>query len=194
MSIWDEHKGGFVTRENTSKYAILGMLTFGPRSGYDLRREIEASISHFWSESYGQVYPVLRDLVAAGLATVTVEPGDGRPDRKVYTITNDGLNVFRHWLKRPAPASPNRNELLLKLFFGRQVSNQDLMAVVQQYRDQWAAGVAEWEAIAGSIQQTASTEDLDSRDRLFTLRYGELIGRATIAWADEVLATLQTDV
>jgi len=183
-----------VARENTSKYAILGMLSLGPRTGYQLRQEIGASISHFWSESYGQVYPVLRDLAESGLATVTVEPGEGKPDRKVYTITDAGREELRAWLRRPAPPSPNRNELLLKLFFGRQVSDADLVAVVEDYRVRWARGLEEWEAIASRLQDRPASDDLDLRDRLFTLRYGALVGAATVAWADEVLASLRAGI
>ena len=51
-------------REVKSKYAILGMLSIEPMSGYDIKKEVEKSISNFWTESYGQIYPVLRNLIA----------------------------------------------------------------------------------------------------------------------------------
>jgi hypothetical protein len=44
-------------RATTSRYALLGMLSLGPGSGYDLKKRIEGSLAHFWSESYGQIYP-----------------------------------------------------------------------------------------------------------------------------------------
>jgi DNA-binding PadR family transcriptional regulator len=49
-------------REVKSKYAILGMLSIAPMSGYDIKKQVETSISNFWSESYGQIYPALRNL------------------------------------------------------------------------------------------------------------------------------------
>ena len=42
-------------REVKSKYAILGMLSIEPMSGYDIKKEVEKSISNFWTESYGQI-------------------------------------------------------------------------------------------------------------------------------------------
>ncbi|PYI52519.1 PadR family transcriptional regulator [Paenibacillus flagellatus] len=59
-------------RTNKSYYALLGLLAFGPHSGYDVKRRIEQQLSHFWSESYGQIYPNLKKLVEEGLATTNV--------------------------------------------------------------------------------------------------------------------------
>jgi len=94
-----------MARENTSRYAVLGMLTRGPRTGYDIRREIYGSVRHFWSESYGQVYPVLHQLVQDGLATVVVEPGVGRPERRVYRLAETGWAELRRWLVQPVAPS-----------------------------------------------------------------------------------------
>ena len=64
-------------KDKKSKYAILGMLSIEPMSGYDIKKEIEESISNFWTESYGQIYPVLKSLVAEKLVTKTVQKGAG---------------------------------------------------------------------------------------------------------------------
>ena len=77
-------------REAKSKYAILGMLSIAPMSGYDIKKEVEASISNFWTESYGQIYPVLRNLISEKLVTKTVESEAGKPDRHVYSLTAKG--------------------------------------------------------------------------------------------------------
>lgn len=52
------------------------------------RQEIGASVCHFWSESYGQVYPTLHELEREGLVTVTSESSDGDRERKVYALTD----------------------------------------------------------------------------------------------------------
>lgn len=181
-----------MARENTTRYAILGMLAHSAFTGYELKQEVAKSVSHFWSESYGQVYPVLHGLVSDGLATVTVEPGERRPNRKLYTITEAGMEEFRAWLRRTPAPSPNRNEMLLKLFFGRHTSDADLMRIVEEYRDRWVTDVATWKAIAEQVQMEDDSIPRDVRNRLFTLRYGALIGAATIAWANEVLTSLRT--
>src|SRR5258707_12735330 len=58
-----------MAKENKSRYALLGMLSIRPGSGYDIKKFMEQSTSNFWHESYGQIYPLLKQLVDEGLAT-----------------------------------------------------------------------------------------------------------------------------
>jgi PadR family transcriptional regulator, regulatory protein AphA len=123
-----------MAKENKSKYALLGLLSICPGSGYDIKKFMEQSTSNFWSESYGQIYPILKQLVGQGLATSHTEKQEGKPERYVYTLTDKGLEELRHWLTEPIEHTIERNELLLKLFFGRQNSVADNVEHVQHSR------------------------------------------------------------
>jgi len=59
-------------------YAVLGFLTVRPMSGYDIKKAVEVSIANFWTESYGQIYPVLKRLTEQGL----VEKSDTETKRQ----------------------------------------------------------------------------------------------------------------
>jgi PadR family transcriptional regulator, regulatory protein AphA len=93
--------GGQMPRENKTKYAVLGLLTYSPLSGYDVRRIYAQSLGNFWSESYGAIYPILRRLEEEGLATREVVRTSGRPDRNVFTITDLGRDELHRWLAQP---------------------------------------------------------------------------------------------
>jgi PadR family transcriptional regulator AphA len=54
---------------NKTEFAILGLLASGPRSGYDIRKEVQDTLSHFWNESIGHIYPMLRRLHGKGLVS-----------------------------------------------------------------------------------------------------------------------------
>ena len=54
-------------------WAVLGLLAHSPRSGYDINRNVDRTIRHFWAASYGQIYPELRRLEVAGW----IEGADG---------------------------------------------------------------------------------------------------------------------
>ena len=101
-------------KEGKSKYAILGMLSIEPMSGYDIKKEVEKSISNFWTESYGQIYPVLSNLIAEKLVTKTVESEAGKPDRHVYSLTARGRKELRRWLLKGFAPKIQRDEFLLK--------------------------------------------------------------------------------
>jgi len=108
-----------------TSFAILGILTHGPQSGYDIKKHIGQSIGYFWQESYGQLYPALKTLVEQEYATMQVEKNDGKPDKKVYQITDRGKTALKAWLEKPIESMPKvRHELLLKLFFGKQTSTE----------------------------------------------------------------------
>src|ERR1700754_1627141 len=96
--------------------AVLGLLSMSPMSGYGMRTVISQSIGHFWSESFGQIYPALKRLTAEGCVEKETERQKGRPDRNVYSLTAKGRERLREWLVVPAVPEVPRNELLLKLF------------------------------------------------------------------------------
>ena len=67
-------------------YVILGMLGWRPMSGYEIKSIVDNSTRFFWAASYGQIYPELRRLVAAGLIDGKASPQGGRR-RNVYRLT-----------------------------------------------------------------------------------------------------------
>jgi DNA-binding PadR family transcriptional regulator len=108
---------------NRTAYVILGMLSIEPnRSGYDIRKALETSVSYFWSESYGQIYPTLKRLEAEGLIVSSVPDSSSRKQRREYSLTDAGRARLQEWLAMPFQNDPPRNEFLLKLFFGREVA------------------------------------------------------------------------
>ncbi len=176
-------------QEARSRYAILGMLSVAPMSGYDIKQAMETSVAHFWTLSYGQIYPLLKALAAEGLVARTVEESDGRPDRHVYTLTDSGHAALVRWLEEPVVPIPSRHELLLKLFFGREVPAAVHVTHVERLRGQVVEALARYEAIAAL--NAARGTPVERAYRGMTLRYGERMARAILGWCDETLETLR---
>ena len=176
----------FVRRPPSTPFAILGLLRTGPRSGYDIRQETTTGLGHFWSESYGQIYPALRALAAKGLVRRRSERRTGRRARIVYTITPKGREALRRWTLVPPRPTPPRNELLLKLYFGRQESatahaawlrrlandETDRLNRVRRLRQQ---------LVLGQIDQP------NPRLWMITLEHEERMAEARIAWCRKTL-------
>jgi PadR family transcriptional regulator, regulatory protein AphA len=173
-----------------SKYAILGMLSIKPMSGYDIKKEIEESISNFWTESYGQIYPVLKGLVAEKLVTKTVERGAGKPDRHVYSLTERGRKELQAWLAEGATPKVERNELLLKLFFGEEVKVSVNIRHVERFRDSQRELLKSYKRIEKEIKASHLADDPNAPYWLMTVRYGQHVRRALLDWCDETLAKL----
>lgn len=178
-----------MSRANKSKHAVLALLSIGPRSGYDVERDVRSLIGHFWQESFGQIYPTLRKIVAEGLATVHEEKRDGKPIRKVYTITAEGRAAVKQWLATPPDPPPVRNEMLLKLFVGWQTSPEVHAAHVSGLLEHFTRELAQFDVFEKIIEQLIE----QSPDALYwamTLRSGQLYVEARRQWCEETLALL----
>ncbi len=176
-------------REVKSKYAILGMLSIAPMSGYDIKKQVETSISNFWTESYGQIYPVLRNLIAEKLVTKTVESEAGKPDRHVYALTATGRKELQRWLLEGFAPKIQRNEFLLKLFFGEEIGTKPNIAHVEQYRELQRGLLQKYAAVEKQITRDYA-DDPNAPYWLMTVRYGQHISRALLRWCDKTLAEL----
>ncbi len=180
-----------MSRENKSRYAILGMLSYAPMSGYDLRKFIEQSTSNFWNESYAQIYPMLKQLTSEGLTTFHVEKQEGRPERSVYELTEKGWLELRNWLTEPVEHQQvGRNELLLKLFFGGRMPVAYSLEHVERFRSLLTHALQHYESLRSSL----SDEHAQAQDLIYwqiTLSYGFHTTRALIDWCEETLAQLR---
>jgi PadR family transcriptional regulator AphA len=179
-----------MAKENKSKYALLGILSMCPGSGYDIKKFMEQSTSNFWSESYGQIYPILKQLVEEGLATSHTEKQEGRPERYVYTLTDKGLEELRSWLTEPIEHTVERNELLLKLLFGRQNSITANIEHVRQFRTLQEQLLQKYWGIEAYLKANCD-DDADECYSLITLRYGILRTQALLAWSEETIDKLR---
>lgn len=176
-------------KENRSMYAILGILSTGPKSGYDVKQAIESTIGHFWNESYGQIYPILKRLTQEGFATRTHIEQEGRPDRYVYTITEEGLATLRAWLETPVERPPERIEILLRFVFGSHTSPDVHIWQLEHYRELYRQDQT---LIEGALQYFA-TQDSTRPEVAYwkiAIEYGRLNSEAMIRWCDEALAVL----
>jgi DNA-binding PadR family transcriptional regulator len=160
------------------------MLTFAPMSGYDMKKFSEQSLAHFWHESYGNLYPRLRKLEAAGFVRKRRERRERAPDAMVYRITAAGRRSFRAWMDEDPEPEQVQSEFMLRIFFGVEVGLDRCGVLIRDYR---AEQEAKRDAYAG-IEQMISHGLSDHADALYwlmSLRRGQLLTEARLAWCNE---------
>lgn len=177
-------------RPNRTRFTVLGALTLRPMSGYDIKKFIQVSIANFWHESYGQLYPTLRELTDEGLLTRRDETRDGKRGRYVYSITPKGREALRDWLREPAELEVPRSELLLKIFFGAEAPVETSLTHVARRREELRADQERLSAIAAALERERPAAP-GLPYWLLTIRQGSLINEALIAWCDEAEAVLR---
>ena len=119
---------------NAVTWAVLGLVAMEPRSGYDVKRIVDKSVRLFWAASYGQIYPELRRLEAAGWIEGGDEPRGGR-SRRVYSITPEGRRELQKWLHGHETRIELRDESLLRLFFADALPHEEAVALLRARRE-----------------------------------------------------------
>lgn len=112
------------------KELCLGALTYGDASGYDLKKFFEQTFSHFCVAGFGSIYPALAELTAAGLVTCSDEPQQGKPDRRVYHLTDAGRAAFVKDLETAEPQHKVKSDFLLIMYFAHLLSPERLESVI----------------------------------------------------------------
>ncbi len=184
-------------------------------SGYDIKKMVEVALTFFWSESYGQIYPVLNRLVDDGLATKRVDASSGGRGRLEYKVTAAGRRAFESWLGEPTAMPQLRDELKLKFFLTSRGDVSESIRLLEEYgvqqREQLALLKASEVILKAALVEDEMPEallelqgalgwgdDPDPRERsnellifYLTLRSGILVAEARVAWVDEVLPVLR---
>ena len=171
----------------TTSFAVLGLLTFGEHSGYELHQLVEQSIGFFLTPAKSQIYAELRRLVSLGYAVEREVEQDRRPDKRVYRITPSGRRALREWLEE-AEVGPDeiKSPFLVKVFFGARMDRQALLSQLREARREAREQLDQLKVIEDAIKD---------QDELFfpylTLKSGLAHTRASIRWADEVIKDLE---
>ena len=176
------------------KNALLGLLTYDSMTGYDLKTIFEKSINHFWSAGASQIYRDLAVLEDEGYVSSHIEPQEGRPDKKIYTITPQGREAFLSWLNQFPPIldSPVRYEFLVRIFFGSQIAPGDLKFQIQRYIREQQEALKQMGVVSKNFEKNAP--QYPEKDRFFwglTGKMGVLVTQALIQWAEESLQELE---
>ena len=121
------------------EYAILGLLSWKPFNGYDLKKIFAESPIYYWSGNNNQIYRTLLSLFEDGLVTRTIEEQENLPPKKVYSLTTAGQQMLENWL-RLAPELPQRKHaFLLQLGWADRLPADELDLLLSQYQEEVSA-------------------------------------------------------
>jgi DNA-binding PadR family transcriptional regulator len=175
-----------MARASQTEAAVLGVLSVQSMTGYAVREAIRDVLGHFWSESFGQIYPTLAQLQHDGL--VERSQGD-RAGSSVYAITAAGRDRLTELLRQPDHPAPARSGLMLRLFFGNALGVEACRELIRQARV-----TAEEQLETFSSLRNELAADAANREHhpywLLTISAGEHTARAALAWAEESLDAL----
>ncbi|NKB48510.1 MAG: PadR family transcriptional regulator [Alphaproteobacteria bacterium] len=135
-----------------TKTLCLGVLTQGDASGYEIKKAFEdGPFGHIQEIGFGSIYPALAQLLREELVTVTQYTQEGRPDKKIYSLTSAGRLLLLDALDEPTEPDKVRSDFLFRMMFAHLLSPSALEVMID---DRMAVLNA---AIAG-LQQAADDQ------------------------------------
>lgn len=116
-------------RLTISSYAVLGLLSIKPWTGYELTQQATRSLRFAWPKSERLLYAEPKKLVEQGMAT-SREESVGKRSRAVYTITDEGRAALATWMSTSPQPPVLEAESLLRLLFAENGTTEDLIAAL----------------------------------------------------------------
>ena len=173
-----------MSKDNTTVYIILGLLTHENLSGYDIKKRIDSMIGDFWSAGYGQIYPTLKQIEKEGLVTKHTDETQNDRERIIYSITAAGRQNLTQWLMHPEEKEYLKYEILLKLFFGSNIPQENTLKMIENFKNRSADNLNRMQGFKANLEGVIKQSD----DHLYfylTVLFGEHIYKAYTEWADE---------
>lgn len=176
------------------KYALLGFIdVFPDTSGYDLKKYFEVSVNYYWSATHSQIYRTLDELNAEGFINQRIINQEDKPNRKVYTITENGKNSLVEWLKQPADLPAIRHELLVKLSYAAILPRKDILNLLEHYKQEVLDRLQTYQINNQRIVDNYTNGELEKYLWQLCLDSGFIYYRGELEWLEKAITKLKTE-
>jgi DNA-binding PadR family transcriptional regulator len=165
-------------------HLLLGLLSGGERTGYELTRDFDVSLANVWAASHSQIYPELAKLEAAALIRKT-DAGPRGSQR--YAITPAGSDAVRTWLSETSPVDNPRTEWMVRVFFLGLLAPEQAVAYFEEQQRMHASKVERYREYA----EHCPVDDAATRWSRIALEAGIRHEAAMADWAAWAIAELK---
>jgi PadR family transcriptional regulator AphA len=177
---------------------LLGFLYLGPMTGYELKKYMDNSTQLFWYAALSQIYPALKKLESEGMIRSELQPQEGKPDKRIYTITEAGRTAWLAWLAEPVEELPAKKQPdLLKLFFSGVLDKETILDHLHRQLDLHRAQLVHYERETKAYVAQIIAETGLAREGMMweqVRQFGEASERASIRWLEETIETIEKEL
>ena len=175
------------------KHGILGLLNYGSMTGYEINRAFKDSLSYFWTAQTSQIYRELQTLKKNGWATDETVEQSGKPDKKLFTITERGKDELNRWLTEEDDELATRSPLLMKTFFKGELSLAENIEYFSRLADSGADFITRLQIDPPKIGNYAEVVN-DPMKVLYwkmTVEYGKMYAKMYLEWVEKCKKELE---
>ncbi|GAA4832315.1 PadR family transcriptional regulator [Paenibacillus vulneris] len=178
---------------STIQYVLLSLLAREPLSGYDMKQQMHSRINNFYKMNNNQLYPTLAKLEAEGAVQLQAHEKESyRPARKVYKITEAGLERLKAWVMEPSELG-DWDEFLLKQYNSWLVPSEHLIPQLEAKRQEHEKRQEELSKRAASFREGEG--ELSSGHPLFStvavIEMGIGFERSYAEWCGKMIGWLK---
>jgi PadR family transcriptional regulator AphA len=164
---------------------ILTVLAHRPMTGYEIARNFDQVLSHFWHASHQQIYRELARMTLDRCVSVRTVSQSGKPAKKVYSLTKIGREELQKWVAAPTAPPRPQYDLLVKLLAGLLVNKTALEGEIGRVQSETAEYLKALRAMNASCLAQPLETGYDQALYL-ALRRGLLVVQAQATWLREV--------
>jgi len=173
-------------------HAIMTALMDRQLTGYDLAKQFDVSLGFFWSASHQQIYQQLKTLTAASYVAVTEVAQSGKPDKRLYELTESGRSALIDWVAGETKRKPARDDLFVKLYNMGVVDGALLLKQILERQTEHQQRLALYQRIRERGYQQPGKLDQHQQGRFLALLAGIYQERAALQWCDEAILLMQS--
>lgn len=176
------------------KHVILVVLKQGNSTGYEINQTFEGPLGIYWNTSHQAVYRALASLSKDAWVSYEDKIQNGKPDKKIYRITDKGEQALDRWLVENQKPSPINESLLVKFFAGELCPTEALIKQVSELKDAHQKNIFYYEKLMSEVVSNIDQQSTSVRRGYLTLRRGILMEESRLAWCEEALQMLNEDL
>lgn len=174
-------------------HGILGFLSYGDMTGYDLAKAFNSSVKFFWYAQNSHIYLELNKLEKQGYITHEQIIQTDKPNKKLYSITPAGKEEFLNWIAYDSnDINKNKDAFLLKIFFAGNKSPEQTIEILKQFLQDSIDYANSMSTIPENIKNYG--ENLDPYQVMyweFTADFGRRHIQLCIDWANDCIKKLE---
>lgn len=174
-------------------HAILASLVDCSCSGYDLAKQFDGAVGYFWSASHQQIYRELSKLEEQGWIASETIPQEGRPDKKLYHVTEEGTQHLREWIAQPSEPTPTKDDLLVKIFGGYVAQRATILEEIERHRQAHLERLSTYKLLEQRYFQNTPHLPEQAKFQYLTLLNGISYETHWLAWCEQATELLASN-
>lgn len=175
------------------KHGILGLLNYGSMTGYEIMLTFKNSLNFFWTAHTSQIYRELHTLKNRGWVSDEYIAQSDKPDKKLFSITESGIEELNRWLAEDDTGFETRCPTLMKTFFRGERSPEENLGFFRRFGEKCEEFSQGLNCVPDVIEQYKQMID-DPEKALYwkmSYEYGVLYAQMLEDWTGRCIRELE---